>query len=534
MRPPGFGPSARALGVAPGWYVKRGKATAFGISVGIFKPLALAWIGRTALLALTIAALSTPCGQALAKRSSRSSTPPIAAAIVVDMNTGIILYSQAADTPRYPASLTKMMTLYVLFGCLKEGKISLSSDLVVTPHAEAQAPTKLGLKQGMTIKVEDAIKALVTQSANDAAVTIAENLAGTEENFARYMTQTARRLGMTNTTFRNASGLPDDQQITTARDMAILASHLIHDYPEYYGVFQTRYFAYRGRQYRNHNKLLFGYKGTDGIKTGYTRASGFNLTASVHRGDKHLIAVVLGGKTGSQRDAAMRALLEKYFPKASSTKPTPEQLVAALVPPAAVAPPAQPASKPAVAAQAAPEPAMAAEPAPKPTVAAEAPPAPAPVKQANAVDPAPAPAAAEPAKPKKPGFALAELTTRPSTVGTPDAAEGDASDASVSGDDDALPSRDAGGKPAKQKYAGAFHVQVGAYTSESEAESRLGEVQREAGSLLEGHLPFTTSFTKDGAEWYRARFAGFSRNDAQSVCASLKKMAVDCAVMKAE
>jgi D-alanyl-D-alanine carboxypeptidase len=476
--------------------------------VGIIRYFAHARVGRTVLLALIVAALSVPCGDAGAanRRSSRPGTPSVAAAIVVDMNTGIILYSQGADTPRYPASLTKMMTLYILFGCLKEGKISLSSDLMVTPHAEAQAPTKLGLKQGMTIKVEDAIKALVTQSANDAAVTIAENLAGTEENFARYMTQTARRLGMTNTTFRNASGLPNDEQITTARDMAILASHLIHDYPDYYGVFQTRYFAYGGRKYRNHNRLLFGYKGTDGIKTGYTRASGFNLAASVHRGDRHLVAVVMGGKTGSQRDAAMRSLLDKYFPQASPTKPTPEQLVAALVPPTGAVAASQPAVKPA---------------------AAQAAPAPVPVKQAAGAEPAARRApAAEPVKPNKPGVALAELTTGPSTVGTPDdEAEGDTSEA---------PAPAAANKPAKQKYAGAFHVQVGAFTSESEAESRLGVVQQKAADLLAGHLPFTTSFTKDGAEWYRARFAGFSKSDAQSVCASLKKLSVDCVVMKAE
>ena len=210
----------------------------------------------------------------------------------------------------------------------------MESDLTVTPAAASQAPTKLGLKPGDTLKVSDAIKALVTQSANDASV-IAENLAGTEENFARLMTDTGRRIGMKNTVFRNASGLPNDEQITTARDMAILGAHLIHDYPDYYSVFETRYFTFKGRQYRNHNKLLSGYKGTDGIKTGYTRASGFNLTASVHRGNKHLVAVVLGGKTGSQRDAAMRDLLDKNFAAASETKPTPAQLMASLdgVPP---------------------------------------------------------------------------------------------------------------------------------------------------------------------------------------------------------
>ncbi len=280
-------------------------------------------------------------------------------------------------------------------------------------------------------------------------------------------------------------------------------------------MFQTRYFAYGGRQYRNHNRLLFGYKGTDGIKTGYTRASGFNLAASAHRGDKHLVAVVMGGKTGSQRDAAMRALLDKYFPQASSTKPTPEQLVAALVPPAAAAQAAQPApaqqpAKPAAAVQVA----QAAVPQAATQQAGAAP-------KAAAVPPA-----VQPAQPKTPSFALAELTTGPSTVGTPDdEAEGDTSEA---------PAPASASKPAKQKYAGAFHVQVGAYTSESEAESQLGAVQQKAADLLAGHLPFTTSFTKDGAEWYRARFAGFSKSDAQSVCASLKKMSVDCVVMKAE
>ena len=186
----------------------------------------------------------------------------------------------------------------------------------MTPYAASQSPTKLGLKPGETIRAADAVKALVTQSANDAAVTIAENLAGTEENFARVMTAKAHALGMTDTIFRNASGLPDPEQVTTARDMAILAEHLIRDFPEYYSVFASKIFVYRGRAFRNHNHLLFGYRGTDGIKTGYTRASGYNLVASVRRDDKHLVAVVLGGRTGGQRDAAMRALLDKHFPQA--------------------------------------------------------------------------------------------------------------------------------------------------------------------------------------------------------------------------
>ena len=429
-----------------------------------------------ALLALALIAgpVLGPADAALAAKK-RATTPSVAAAIVVDMNSGSILQEQAADTPRHPASLTKMMTLYVLFGYLKAGKLTPSSDLTVTEHAATQAPTKLGLKPGATIKVNDAVKALVTQSANDAAVTVAENLAGTEENFAKLMTDTARQIGMRNTLFRNASGLPDDEQITTARDMAILSAHLIHDYPDYYTVFSTQYFTFNGRKYRNHNKLLLNYQGTDGIKTGYTRASGYNLAASVHRGEKHLIAVVLGGKTGSQRDAAMRALLERNFVAASTTQPTAAQLVASLVTPAL--------------------PAM-----------------------------------------KKPTYAMASVTLAPAAA-TPvaDPAEGDISEPALPLRA-SLTSSNPLPKPSARKvqYDGAYHVQVGAYMSQDEAENRLGMVQQRAMALLDGHLPFTASFMKVDKEWYRARFAGFSKADAQAACAALKKMSLDCVVMSAE
>ena len=439
---------------------------------------------------LIVAVAGAPFGEAhAAKRRSSRGAPQIASAIVVDMNSGSILYSQSADLPRYPASLTKMMTLYVLFGYLRAGKVTPTSELVVTPHAASQAPTKLGLKPGATISTTDAVKALVTQSANDAAVTIAENLAGTEENFARVMTDTARSIGMNATTFRNASGLPNEDQITTARDMATLAAHLIHDYPEYYGVFETRYFTFNGHKYRNHNKLLFGYQGCDGIKTGYTKASGFNLTASVHRGNKHLVAVVLGGKTGGQRDAAMRSLLDRHFAKATDTKPTPAQLLASLVP--APSPPAV--QKPAY----------------------------------TLAPPTPAPSAS---------IARAGETSTDTTADTTtDTEEGDTGDpaepieASVTVTE---PGAKATTKPGK--YQGAFQVQVGAFTSEAEAQNRLGMVQQRASDLLDGHMPFTTSFMMGDEEWYRARFAGFSRESAQAACATLKKMSLDCAVMKAE
>ena len=439
---------------------------------------------------LIVAVAGAPLGEAhAAKRRSSRGAPQIASAIVVDMNSGSILYSQSADLPRYPASLTKMMTLYVLFGYLRAGKVTPTSELVVTPHAASQAPTKLGLKPGATISTTDAVKALVTQSANDAAVTIAENLAGTEENFARVMTDTARSIGMNATTFRNASGLPNEDQITTARDMATLAAHLIHDYPEYYGVFETRYFTFNGHKYRNHNKLLFGYQGCDGIKTGYTKASGFNLTASVHRGNKHLVAAVLGGKTGGQRDAAMRSLLDRHFAKATDTKPTPAQLLASLVP--APSPPAV--QKPAY----------------------------------TLAPPTPAPSAST--------ARAGETSTDTTADTTTDTEEGDTGDpaepieASVTVTE---PGAKATTKPGK--YQGAFQVQVGAFTSEAEAQNRLGMVQQRASDLLDGHMPFTTSFMMGDEEWYRARFAGFSRESAQAACATLKKMSLDCAVMKAE
>jgi D-alanyl-D-alanine carboxypeptidase len=439
---------------------------------------------------LIVAVAGAPLGEAhAAKRRSSRGAPQIASAIVVDMNSGSILYSQSADLPRYPASLTKMMTLYVLFGYLRAGKVTPTSELVVTPHAASQAPTKLGLKPGATISTTDAVKALVTQSANDAAVTIAENLAGTEENFARVMTDTARSIGMNATTFRNASGLPNEDQITTARDMATLAAHLIHDYPEYYGVFETRYFTFNGHKYRNHNKLLFGYQGCDGIKTGYTKASGFNLTASVHRGNKHLVAVVLGGKTGGQRDAAMRSLLDRHFAKATDTKPTPAQLLASLVP--APSPPAG--QKPAY----------------------------------TLAPPTPAPSASTARAGETSTDTTADTTTDTEEGDTGDPAEPIEASLTVT-----EPGAKATIKPGK--YQGAFQVQVGAFTSEAEAQNRLGMVQQRASDLLDGHMPFTTSFMMGDEEWYRARFAGFSRESAQAACATLKKMSLDCAVMKAE
>ena len=251
------------------------------------------------------------------RHADTESYSPLFASIVVDGNDGDVLHATNADAPRHPASLTKIMTLYLLFERLEAGKIRLDTQLKVSEHAAVQAPTKLGLRPGQTIAVDDAIKAVVTKSANDAAVTIAENLAGDEGEFARLMTQKARALGMSRTTYVNASGLPDDDQITTARDQALLGRAIQERFPRYYKYFSTSEFVYHGREMRNHNHLLGEVGGVDGIKTGYTRASGFNLVTSVHRDGRYIVAVVLGGHSAGERDARMRELISAHIKEAS-------------------------------------------------------------------------------------------------------------------------------------------------------------------------------------------------------------------------
>lgn len=242
------------------------------------------------------------------------------ASIVIDAETGQVLHAANQDTRNYPASLTKMMTLYMAFEALETGKLTLNKKLKVSRRASGMPPSKLGLKRGQTIRAEDVILALVTKSANDAAVVMAEALGGKETQFARMMTKKARALGMKRTTFRNASGLPNRGQLSTARDMAKLAQALLRDFPSYYRYFSTKTFKYAGRTYRNHNKLLKNYKGTDGIKTGYIRASGFNLVASVKRNNRRLIAVVFGGRTSRSRDRHIRKLLDRGFKKLAEVR----------------------------------------------------------------------------------------------------------------------------------------------------------------------------------------------------------------------
>ena len=235
------------------------------------------------------------------------------AAIVVDARSGKVLYSEAADQIRYPASLAKMMTLYLLFEALQSRRLSLNSQIPVSANAARQPASKLYLKEGTTIDVDTAIRALVVKSANDVATAVAEHLAGNEAQFARRMTARARTLGMGRTVFTNASGLPDPAMRTTARDMSKLSLALRRDFPQYYSYFKLVSFEYRGKTIRGHNKILGMVSGADGIKTGYIRASGYNLAASVRRNGRSIVAVVMGGKSGSARDAHMAQLLTATF-----------------------------------------------------------------------------------------------------------------------------------------------------------------------------------------------------------------------------
>lgn len=362
------------------------------------------------------------------------------AAMVVDGHTGKVLYSRNGDALRYPASLTKIMTLYLLFDSMAAGKFHTGSLLTVSRNATRQAPSKLGLKVGQKIRVSDAIRVLVTKSANDIAVTVAESIAGTEKNFAKLMTAKARKIGMRRTSFKNASGLPDKNQLTTARDMITLANSLMSEHPKKYAYFKLKYFTYKGRRYRNHNKLLFDYKGTDGIKTGYTRASGFNLLANVRRGNKHLIAVVFGGKTSRSRNATMRAILNKSMPRATARvthKPLPVI--------------------------------------------------------------------------KKPVQIAATLN--------------------VPEDTKAIAIQPAYKTPVPD---GGFHIQVGAYSRQTDAKQRLTAIQQMAGEIITGHTPLTVPLVEPNRNLYRARFAGFTRQAADSTCSRLKRRAITCVVMSAE
>lgn len=253
-------------------------------------------------------------------KSKRKETPENDAALVVDADTGRVLYEKNAGATRYPASLTKMMTLYLTFDALKRGKLRLDEKMRVSKKAAAQPSTNISLKEGEYITVKKAITSLIVRSANDSAVVVAERLGKTQWSFGLMMTRKARELGMNNTVFRNPHGLPDEKQHTTAYDMARLAIALRRDFPNYYHYFKLQKMSHNGVNYKSHNKVLKMYPGADGLKTGYIRVAGFNLVTSAKRDGFNLVAVVLGGDSSKERDQLMMRLLDRTFARLNAQK----------------------------------------------------------------------------------------------------------------------------------------------------------------------------------------------------------------------
>jgi D-alanyl-D-alanine carboxypeptidase len=283
----------------------------------VFSRLAF-FLGRGPVLLLIVILAGCTTADTLTVASPEAFESSKYAAVVIDANTGRMLYGVNPTDRRYPASLTKMMTLYLLFEAMEQGRVTRETQIPVSPHAAAMPPTKLHFRPGETIDIDSAIRAMVTKSANDVAVAVGEYLGGTETRFAGLMNDKARQLGMLSTVFQNASGLPDPAQHTTAYDMARLGLALRQRFPQYYYYFSIESFAFRGRLIKGHNKVLDTVPGADGIKTGYIRASGFNIVTSVSRNGRKLLVVVMGGKTAKERNQKVAELVERYMPEAKA------------------------------------------------------------------------------------------------------------------------------------------------------------------------------------------------------------------------
>lgn len=499
-------------------------------------------------------------------------SPPFAS-IVVDGNSGAVLQAASPDALRHPASLTKVMTLYLLFERLESGRLKLDSALKVSEHASDQAPTKLGLKPGQTLSVEDAIKGIVTKSANDAAVAVAENLGGDEESFAKLMTQKARALGMAHTIYVNASGLPDDDQVTTARDQAVLGRAIQERFPRFYRYFSTESFVYHGEALRNHNHLLGAVEGVDGIKTGFTRASGFNLLTSLHRDGRYLVAVVMGGPSASERDERMRELIGAHISEAAVRRTTP------MIAEAAERRDEAPVKVP-VASRA--DRTATANVAPRITAGSNDPIRPllvktisyrtAPVQTASLapmpalvpVTPAAAvaqPSAVAPAVPTQAGTRASTQTRAEIAAGAPNVevkiAQSEPASAAAA-DSAPVPAKPAEAmQPAQIEPApietrtaaanvqtvpayaspsahthGGWLIQIGAFDDEVEAKQHLTAAQIKVHALLAAKDPFTERVQKGDKALYRARFAGFDKSTAEAACRALKRSDFECMALK--
>ncbi len=450
----------------------------------------------TVLLFAFVTALYVAPGSAAAK--SKVKRPiPTAAAIVVDAESGSVLHESNSGARTYPASLTKMMTLYLLFEAIEAKQVKLDELLSVSAHAAIQPATDLGLRAGQRISVEKAILGLIVHSANDVAVVVAEALGGTESQFAAMMTKKARQLGMTSTTYRNASGLPDPGQLTSARDMAVLARALITRFPGFYPYFATESFTYLGRVYTTHNHLVMHYAGADGLKTGYIRASGYNVATSATRNGHRIIAVVLGGRSAYARDAQMTGLLDQGFALVANRPKT--QVAGATLPQA-------------------------------PTIAS--------AQAAKTTKTVGAPAMlVPPAKPQ------AETLKAAAVVQQADAAQEIAA---------ALPAADAvqesvvvrvaGIEPtapattkAKTSAAkGRWGIQVGAFNAYELALSAAKRASKRVAKLVKNAQVVVDETGKGKSTLYRARLVGLSKQNAHSACRQLKAKAIDCMVFQAD
>jgi len=393
------------------------------------------------------------------------------ASLVLDARTGKVLSAENPDVLNHPASLTKMMTVYMTFEALRRGELSWDSKIKVSKTAAAKPPMRLGLKPGMTITVREAVLGMIVRSGNDAATAMAEQLGGSEANFARMMTAKARQLGMRKTVFTNASGLPASQQVTTAREMATLAVALMRDFPREYRLFATESFSFRGRKVRGHNNLMYRYEGMDGIKTGYTNASGFNLVSAVKDGNRRVVGVVLGGRSARSRDAKMAALLDRHVGKASTK--TGRQLVASTRGGKVV------------------------------EVAAAA------------TSDVPMPFAA-PQRAKQ--DSVAALIAATSTAAIPAERPTEVAEIETTA--------------AAPAAAGGWQIQISAAPSAEAARMLLAQARSEAGAPLAGATPYTEAVGKGANAIYRARFVGFSSRDAAAAaCDALKQRSYDCMML---
>ncbi|WP_426314969.1 serine hydrolase [Methylobacterium fujisawaense] len=441
-------------------------------------------------------------------RATGGYNPPYAA-MVVDVKSGKTLHAVNEDALRHPASITKVMTLYMLFEQMERGKFALDSELTISAHAAAQAPSKLGLRPGQTITVEDAIKAIVTKSANDVACAIGENIAGSEERFAQMMTAKAHALGMSRTRYANASGLPDPDQLTTARDLTVLAQAIQDRFPRYYRYFQTRSFAFRGRVIGNHNHLLGNVQGVDGIKTGYTRDSGFNLMTAAKSDGRQIVAIVLGGKSGASRDRIMADLVRSSLPRAYA---------GARVAPAVTEVAER--ARPAVVADAVSR--------TRTQVAS------ADDEDVETTGTTGEPLDLSPSKTTTPGG-----TWKPGPQGIPKAAQAYAGGnaqppfpgASKSTARVASLERDEPPKAVSgaRVVPTAWVIQLGAMDDEGKARSMLSEARAKVGGSLSKAAPYTVKVEHGGTTLFRARFSGFAEQDsAQEACSALKRSGFSC------